>query len=104
MSLFRRPCICKIELAKVHAGNHPHYSLTLTPTNALNIEGFLFVAMEQVFRALCTDPTTGLPVDPRAIFMRLDTDGGGTVDIDEFRNGIEACGCELSKGILDITQ
>ena len=58
--------------------------------------------MEQVFRALCTDPTTGLPVDPRAIFMRLDTDGGGTVDIDEFRNGIEACGCELSKGILDL--
>jgi hypothetical protein len=53
-------------------------------------------ARQQVFQALCTDPETGLPIDPRVIFRRLDTDGGGTVDIDEFRTGLEVCGCELT--------
>ena len=62
----------------------------------------LFRITEQVFRALCTDPETGLPIDPRVIFRRLDTDGGGTVDIDEFREGLEVCGCELSDEELDL--
>ena len=57
----------------------------------------LFRITNMVFKALCTDPDTGLPIDPRVIFRRLDTDGGGTVDVDEFRHGLEVCGCDLSE-------
>lgn len=62
----------------------------------------LYQITTEVFQALCTDPETGLPIDPRVIFRRLDTDGGGTVDIDEFRAGLEVCGCTLSDEELDL--
>ena len=62
----------------------------------------LFQVTQMVFKALCTDPDTGLPIDPRVIFRRLDTDGGGTVDIDEFRHGLEVCGCELNDEELEM--
>ena len=62
----------------------------------------LYRITTEVFQALCTDPESGLPIDPRVIFRRLDTDGGGTVDIDEFRAGLEVCGCELSDEELDL--
>lgn len=62
----------------------------------------LYRLTDKVFKALCTDPETGLPIDPRIIFRRLDTDGGGTVDIDEFRNGLHLCGCELTDDELQL--
>jgi hypothetical protein len=62
----------------------------------------LFRITEMVFRALCTDPESGLPIDPRVIFRRLDTDGGGTVDIEEFRTGLKVCGCELTDEELEL--
>jgi Ca2+-binding EF-hand superfamily protein len=55
-----------------------------------------------VFRALCTDPETGLPIEPQVIFRRLDTDGGGTVDVDEFHKGLQLCGCELTDEELEL--
>jgi hypothetical protein len=33
------------------------------------------VTCAQVFKALCTDPETGLPVDPKDVFRKLDAGG-----------------------------
>jgi len=62
----------------------------------------LYRLTDLVFNALCHDPETGLPIDPRVIFRRLDTDGGGTVDVDEFRNGLLVCGCSLTDDELQL--
>jgi Ca2+-binding EF-hand superfamily protein len=50
----------------------------------------------RAFRALCTNPSTGQPADPREVFRQLDADGSGSVDVGEFRDGLGWCHCDLS--------
>ena len=55
-----------------------------------------------VFAALVRNPFTGESQDPRATFAQLDEDGSGTVDRDEFREGLRTCGLELSEEETDL--
>lgn len=62
----------------------------------------LFRLGNTVLSALCTDPLTGKPTDPRTVFRRLDGDKSGTVDKGEFKEGLECCNCFLPDHEFDL--